>query len=40
MILIAVAWFAVGMAFGRIFIYPVILVVIGVAAFVKGLLEA
>jgi hypothetical protein len=40
MILIAVAWLVIGLAFGRLFIYPFILVGVGVIAIVKGLLEA
>jgi hypothetical protein len=37
MMLIAVAWFVAGLAAGRIFFYPPILLVIGVVAVIKGL---
>jgi hypothetical protein len=37
MILIAVVWFVVGFAAGRIFFYPPILVLIGFGAIIKGL---
>src|SRR5262245_57953452 len=37
MMLIAVVWFVVGLAAGRIFFYPPILLIIGFIAFCKGL---
>ena len=37
MILIAVVWLVVGLAFNRLFFYPLILFVIGVIAIIKGL---
>ena len=37
MILIAVVWFVLGLAINRIFIYPLILLVIGAIAVIKGL---
>jgi len=38
MMLIAVVWFVVGLAAGIIFFYPPILLVIGLVAFVKGMM--
>jgi hypothetical protein len=35
----AVVWFVVGLKFGIIFFYPPVLFVLGIAAFVKGLLD-
>jgi hypothetical protein len=40
MILIAVVWFVVGLAFGIIFFYPPILAVIGVIAIIKGAVDS
>jgi hypothetical protein len=37
MILIAVVWFVAGLAAGRIFFYPPILLIIGIVAVIKGL---
>jgi hypothetical protein len=37
MMLIAVVWFVLGLAAGRIFFYPPILFVIGIVSIVKGL---
>jgi hypothetical protein len=37
MMVIAVVWFVVGLHLGWIFFYPPILFVIGIAAFIKGL---
>jgi hypothetical protein len=37
MILIAVVWFVLGLMAGRVFFYPPILAVLGIAAIVKGL---
>jgi len=39
MMVIAVVWFFVGLAAGWIFIYPPILFVVGIVAFVKGLVS-
>jgi hypothetical protein len=39
MILIAIVWFVVGLAFGIIFFYPPILAVIGVIAIIKGAVD-
>ena len=38
MMIIAAAWFFVGLSFGRIFFYPPILFVIGAIAVIKGVL--
>lgn len=38
MLLIAVVWLIVGLAFGRLYFYPIILVVIGIIAIGKGLM--
>ena len=39
MMVIAVVWFFVGLAAGFIFFYPPILFVVGIVAFVKGLVS-
>ena len=37
MIVIAVVWFVAGLAGGRIFFYPPVLLIIGIVAVAKGL---
>jgi hypothetical protein len=39
MMLIALVWFFGGLAFGIIFFYPPVLFVIGIAAFIKGIVD-
>ncbi len=39
MILIAIVWFVVGYAAGYIFYYPPILLIIGIVAVIKGMIE-
>jgi hypothetical protein len=40
MILIAVVWFVAGLAGGRIFFYPPILLIIGIVSVIKGLFHS
>jgi hypothetical protein len=39
MVVIAVVWFVAGLAGGRIFFYPPVLLIIGIVAVIKGLLS-